>query len=523
MRVKQPTLHTHYDLVLKNTLTGEIKQTAKAFNTMCIGFFTGANFTGPVVQCGSGDKEPTYNDTALTKYLFSASFQSGKPIEIIDNSTLKFVNTFVATADSDHVGEIKEVGIVLDKLASHALLKDAEGNPISINKTDIDELTITVTAYIKAATGENYRYLITAESSKFLQTYNNKLIPFWETTTYNGLAIAASTCRANKYIRKYVGNKVSFFGQYNNTANPKGSCRIGTDNANGYYFNSLTVYYNTNYGGQSDYSPLLEIPFPNSLLPAYTVQGISVGTGDGEKTDFEPPIPMWVKDSDKIYINGVLQTRDVDYTIDNRANRQKWRTISNGTYVKSYKNTKPITDWPTQYSFTTDIPYSDLTSKAKGPVIKKNNPLILEYEEDPCMGSDVNCWIPGTWLAVDKSGWNSSVSGLIIKLEISSDGENYKEVATYTYDNNTISNPIMFESTKMKFARLSCDNILEGYTLYKYATSGNPVGLIGHYGEPIKFTNPPAQDAVITMDVQFDRPYKNKNFVLDFAIEFDFR
>lgn len=525
MKIAKPILHTNYELVLRNTKTNKITQKAKALNTMCIGFFTGADFTGPIVECGSGDKAPTYNDTQLTKPLFYClSSFSWKPVEIIDEQTLKYIGTFIAPADSSHVGEVKEVGIYLNNLASHALLKDAEGNPISITKTDIDELTVTVTAYIKAATGENYRYLITSEASKFLNSYQNRLVPFWKTTYCNGLAIAASVARSNKYKKRYTHDAINFFYEYYNTANPKGQCRIGTEVSNGFYLNSIDVKFNSDYGGSSDYSPLLEIPFPNTLLPAYTVQGISIGTGNGETKEFEPPIPMWVKDTDKVYVNGVLQTRDVDYTIDHKANRSRDRFIANSNFVKEYKNTKPITDWPTRYSFTTDVPYTEMISAKKGPVIKKGNPLILEYEEDACMGLDVNCWVPGQWLMVDTTGWNNSgTKGLIIKLEVSTDGENFTEVASYTYDSSTISTPIMFEKAKMKFARLSCENMAEGYTLYKQYSQGNPVGYIGYYGEPIKFTNPPAVDAEITMDVQFDRPYKNKNFVLDFALEFDFR
>ena len=61
--------------------------------------------------------------------------------------------------------------------------------------------------------------------------------------------------------------------------------------------------------------------FPNpDIFPNTTLSDMRVGTGDGVKVDFTPPLNLWVKDTERVFVDGVLQVRDVDYTCDHRNN-----------------------------------------------------------------------------------------------------------------------------------------------------------------------------------------------------------
>lgn len=516
MKIKNLSYHNQYHIQCRNIKTGKLKE-AYAYNTMCYGYFNGV--LTMYLGLGSGTGEPSYNDSGLFKDLSwprrEITWEKGDYYR--DENMTRHVGKVVLPASPSYVGTITEVDIHSAWLAvmSHALLKDAEGNPISIEKTDLDELTVTITVYVKGNDTEQYRYLIAAQNSQ----YNQNTLPWFFTTNYSYdgyMHLYYLTTKHTWYAPVRSKDYIIWtehMSSDNNLTALKLRHRLPTTDGNNQYINSIEL---SSYEGR-----LLQIPFPNSLVPNYEITGIAIGTGDGSTSNFEPPVPMWVKNTDKIYINGVLKTRDVDYTIDCHANRQNWLSAARCNFIKEYKNTKPITTWPTRYSISNIvIPYTSLICNYRGPAIMADNPIIIEFEDDPCVGNKVNRWIPGHWIVCNTDGSSVSISKLEIILESSSDGNNFIERARYTYNSNTYNQPINITENTDKFYRISCTGLKEGYLLYQAKDHG---GLIYYYGEPIKFKNPPVDGAEITMDITFDRPYKNQNFVLDVAMEWQFR
>lgn len=529
MQVKNPILHNEYHLVLRNVLTGETK-CAIAYNTMCYGYFNGTG--GTFLQCGSGTGEPAYTDTGLFESLGFGSaitWQNGYYNKA--NNTMKYVGTAVIPASSTCVGEITELAIksTWSATMTHALLKDAEGNNISINKTDLDELTITVIVYIQASSNDNYKYLIATQSGKFnknaLKWFFTGGASNYYTIIYANYSSTKHTWYVPIYNKSYELSRVKMASD-NKLTNLKLSNRLTTADSNERWIHSIEI--------TDEQGRFLQVPFPNPLVPAYEVHGISLGTGDGSTTEFSAPIGLFVKDSDKVYINGVLQTRGIDYTIDNKANRSRLIDITPGNFLANFKNSQPIASWPGSWKPTQlSLPFALLkdTYFEQKPVVMKDNPLLIELSEDQSIGTEINYWVPGYWYLCNSTGGTTTgtADGVTLTLSYSTDGEVYTEVDSFTFTSSLADAiiPRSFDKVNAKYWKLESANIKEGYMLHKSAVSNTnnafELGILGYFGEPIKFTNPPAEGDLITMDCSFDRPYKNSNFVLDVSIEWNFR
>lgn len=111
---------------------------------------------GMVHSCwfGTGSSEPTGSETGLEHGLWSYGWNYSNIV-----SWSKYLNeenhichkyTFKIAADAEHVGTVSEVGIAFCTanpglgLATRALILDAEGNPMTITKTDLEVLYVDV-------------------------------------------------------------------------------------------------------------------------------------------------------------------------------------------------------------------------------------------------------------------------------------------------------------------------------------------------------------------------------------------
>ena len=130
---KERLIGTAYNMVLSAMWTQIISDRRSPFDYICYGR-------------GTGELSPTRTS------LFSQIAQvSSTRVEEVYSSDSGYIKEKIELSPSTAVGEtITEVGIRgYNRLVTHALLKDAEGNPISFTKTDTDVVTIYATLYCR--------------------------------------------------------------------------------------------------------------------------------------------------------------------------------------------------------------------------------------------------------------------------------------------------------------------------------------------------------------------------------------
>lgn len=156
--------HNKFEIEVKNVITGEVRQKVQAYNVVCESLYTilCANQPyGSYIQYGSGTGTPSSSDTSLFHREGAVQRNS---ISINNNMNgLITVTSSVVLGTGTAVGvNLTEVGLAANEgngyLTTHAMLQDMNGNPISIQKTDTDVITIYSTVYIHC-TGANIECL----------------------------------------------------------------------------------------------------------------------------------------------------------------------------------------------------------------------------------------------------------------------------------------------------------------------------------------------------------------------------
>lgn len=505
-----------------------------------------SNWTQPrgasYIYFGSGSAEPTSSDSAMTTPLWNISGSVVGYSLSDDLLTGSFIYEVTVPATSSYVGSIKEVGIYSDQLglATHSLIVDAGGNPITIEKDDLLELKVRYTIYWKAP-GVSNNLRITALPA-LVHIAAGHFPNIGGGLTQRPRLYVLTT--RGTYMRTLEGHKV-FFGNEVWGRSDYGSQSWDSTHRT-LTFRGVRIpaaEYNTAFLEHIalGLSIAIEAEFPNlSLIPLQTLSGMEVGQGDGQTTDFKPPLPFWIEDSEKIYVDGVLQVANVDYTCDfynNLSGHHQLRPTANALLVGGeiagsdgagkflhlrWENSSNAHSGdgkrdPEEAFSTRMCPYNALawarpTTHCIGLTTAK--PLIFELLLDEDSSKDFsmdtlvleeqnyNNWTARVYCSDDAETWE-----LIGEQAMSDRGASQipRGRNTFTFTRRTKRYwKIEYVSGNMR--RNSSYNNINTY-LYVYGY---------HTGQKISFTNPPAVGSVITMDAQIDRPYKNNVHVLDY-------
>lgn len=187
--------HNKYAFKLIDTRNNAVKAEATAYNVInsdkYIAYLIGCNTSyrkGPFayLQLGNGLGKPSLDDTMLFSY--STSVPVNTEWTCVSSKTAidkTFSTEVVFPATTAYVGKYTEVGLgrlTNGELCSHAMLQDAEGHTIEIEKTSYDMLVITVTMYfhIKLPTSHPYNIaylhpLLMFESANGITTHHQAL------------------------------------------------------------------------------------------------------------------------------------------------------------------------------------------------------------------------------------------------------------------------------------------------------------------------------------------------------------
>lgn len=566
MQSNLPRIKTNYTFTLIDTVTNKVKQCVKTHNEMTQYFWYIRNTDSQRYQLFLGA------DDDIAKSFLWYVFDSFKDRQYPRKNTIRMV--FTVEAAVDKVGEIRSFGIyhTLDTYTSagskietadtKGTLKDAEGNPISINKTALDKLIIEV----------EWEFQFTSDDFVFFDDLQSEVIMNARMLGYNSGYFSAY-CRLTTALQGPIyistlpmdkgivpighitysegssgGSSPSFWGaKYSPT---------WKQSADGFYklleTNVLRIPQSDlpmQYINQIGILGLGSVPLPNTkVFPIYTLQGIDIGVGDGTTTTFECPIPWFLKNTDKLYKNGQLLTRDVDYTIDHKHNRQKLTSISEGNFAKIIQaelaymgiENKPSSNvsWGSYI-----IPFASCLYPTGGydpdvifganayVVFKTSKPLILDMEKATEINYFVSPQIHG---------------GSKLKLFYSNDNSTYTYVGEVDVLTSSIrggtpipdKHKLSFDTIKARYWKIEITSANGqeasydlpyhypdrlNYTIEENKTDMyNECGFLGYVGEPIKFKNPPAEGDIITMDVSLDRPYKTTQNVIDIAFKYNY-
>ena len=489
------------------------------------------------VWFGTGNTEPSESDTKLTSPLWTFSWNYNQVVSeqkpyISDDNTWNVECTCKVDATADYVGTVSEVGIAFAQgssliLGTHALIRDAEGNPMTITKTDQELLYVDIHIQYQLGTSKGFEwnpwYLY------LLQNLNN-----WFPVP--GLCRPTlAMCRAYPDMMtggNYIGSRIVPSASYSADTRVL-TCsngRFGADNQETQdYVNCLALFFDFNGSSSSSVNYQNGVPagwwkFPNAeIFPNQTLKDMRIGTGDGSTTEFTPPLNFWVKDSEKIYIDGSLQVRGVDYTCDHRNNLSNLYSL-NPSIFSSLRSEIIRTD-----SYTSSSNYG--VNPLKGGIAKcltssgdyrrtyiqwdADHPLIWELEEDPQIGLEADYFQLSSIYSTASSGyWTNAV----VTVSYSSDGEAWTEASSYTVTerNYSLTHTFEFEETiKAKYWKVDIDVSACSTSLQEARFYTTSISYLHRNGSPIVFKTAPAEGAIITMEADIDRPMKNSNFILD--------
>lgn len=510
-------IHNKYELELRDA-EGNLKDKAYAYNVVTDTFWN--NFFGNnassghymfrYIGIGTGTGTPSASDTYFFKHLATAEAVLVSLTKEYPTTTMVQKATFGASTSM--VGTLTEVGFALgsgySNCITHAMLQDAEGNTITIEKTDTDILIVTATLYVTITADESFD-LVPANEFGFLSQLRSNYIN--SNYTIGSLYLAAcrmfpttSHLHSAGFSSSSGGNATTRSRTLSTTRMPIAS---GQRSGIGTYLNYLFV---NQFGGTA---------LPNAeFFPAYTLQAMNVGTGDGVTTEFTCPIPDFVEGTEKVIVDGVTLANGTDYTVDNKGN-----SVLNASSINAHSNfaesISPKGRSGSSYAHV--LGTASFSAQAYYGVFPKDiQPLVFD------MGKDVEC----NALFVDGLvyKYNSSSSYEVdLVLEYSTDNENWVEATRinmyawgYSYaDNITAANKnkiAHFDSITARYWRLHVVSTNSNIQNYGVGSAwGN--SFFGKVGQGIVFTIPPAEGAVITIEAQVDRPFKTSDYVLDYS------
>lgn len=537
MQAKIRTIYDNeYRLQLRDSITGEIKQDIKTHNVVLnrlweIKSLTETDWTMPCanirgISVGSGTGTPSASDSGLFNELWN--LKGTKKVKYFGDEDTGVEITLVATfpANASYVGNITEVGIRVNAYESsynsdygnvtHALLQDAEGNPISMNKTDLDELVVTAI----------FRFTMEGVGFKLLPLWSSWLGAYFRDNS-NASMLCQTFLTVQRAKKGYAGSNAGYVsqGDYSKetgitdlTLQPKPSynpathtfvftnSRVQATAGNTHYYNSLLL---NNFGYWT-------LPNPD-IFPFYTIDGIEIGIGDGVRTVFDNPLNYFVQDTEVITVNGVQMTRNVDYTIDYHNNKDMLVEISEGHFAHNHSDLDVYNT--TYHPFFQPCDHIKAQATDSGNRMGKEAPIYIDFEKDTTINT---LRISGLY-GDRESGTAYAVNSASFKLSYSNDGQDYVEILTTENFNAYNGSTFHFDNITAKYFKLEiiAEQYLSSNNFYymhrdKIVYPACNECFIGYVGDPnITFANPPAADAVILMSVQMDRPFKNSNFVID--------
>lgn len=316
------SIHNRFDIEVVDSKSGKVKNKAVAYNIICDQLWTqllGGNAYFSYIHYGTGSGTPSTTDKKLFSFLGSLSAGNASYIYDFENGIVALRKS-IQLSESTAVGAtLTEVGIAYstseNSLVTHAMLRDMNGNSVSITKTDTDIINIYATVYVHYNPGgyDNGTVKIMASKDNVLLTKMlvGESVPSADKIAYFAATVGmvADMPRENKDEYAYGSVALTYdipnkrivvkaarlpVGSYNLTGGI-GSVIIGHQDTNISSGSSPTTYYFV--------CGDLSVQVGGSWFGGSNVVGEAVATGDGVTTDFATKFPF--VSNAAIYVDGV--------------------------------------------------------------------------------------------------------------------------------------------------------------------------------------------------------------------------
>lgn len=307
-------IHNRFDIEVIDSVTGKVKQEAFAENIVLNAFWKrllAPNTYFNYIHFGTGTGTMDANRTSLFSFLGSKAAGS-KSVEYNWSSGWISSRKQCQIAENENVGsELKEVGIgygsAMGNLITHALLKDMNGNAISIVKTNTDIINIysTVFLYFNSNGYDNNSIkLYPASYNSFvhylLGDYSNSQIS--EVLYYSSYPVHCSERSNFVNANNLLYKAVSLTYSYSEKKITSSTVRLGASEA----ISDELIYMSVGQRRTSCRYPFLIFKPGGSWFEKSDIIGEAIGTGDGITTQFRTKYPF-VKPGWKIYVDGAEQ------------------------------------------------------------------------------------------------------------------------------------------------------------------------------------------------------------------------
>lgn len=521
MDIKQKVLlHNKFDVKVVDAVTGEVKQTAVAYNVITNYYFNSRLTGSPLskttnlltyIAIGTGTGTPAITDTALFSHLTRKAVTTLETVyEYPTSHTTKQIKLEATECNGKIITEVALEGYYSGTwsttyyIMSHAMLQDSEGNQIAIAKTDTDVVYITATFYA------------TYTASGF---GNNGIYPIPEK---NYLAAWLLTGSMDSYLR---------FGRYplefssdletKYTSSKSYSFTSGTGSMENYQYDLPVITFldsecNNRIVKHFGIAGFGAFTFPDhAVFPPYAIDHIVVGEGDGEKTEFNIRCPVIQPGTARVFVNDAELEAGIDFTVDYESNCGDW-----------YENYHTA-----QFSvFDENVSFGDLQTRAPATSYSYRDPLAWW-----------NCYdstkYPSTCYVTEANPiWVDLLSPKEcnrLKLEIltvpSSQIDNL--VIEYSADNETWTAVVAERSGQVwvwpiitaRYWRVYIPGYNWSYSLYRTniptrdEQTFGPTFFIGKTVPGLKLTVPPAAGETVEASYAIELPFKTENNLLRFT------
>lgn len=532
MKIKMFDMRGDYTITVKRR--GKVIQEENFHNLFTTGFVSrliGDNNYFEYCQLGSGSTAPSSSDTALASKLWGVRYSTYAIDDTsADGLSRTWKYTYIFPANSSYVGTIREVGLSgwSDYINTHALVVDAEGQPISIDKTYLDEVTITAKITITRPSwqsGQAWSFM----SGPLSRSYLHGILQRGYGSAGSAMThvlLSAGWCPEYRPVKNCLYTSLPTDFTYSN-----GTIRCSAE------FSGDAIMYDYNTGSAEkfkDYvnslllgrsatadntnpayftTPPYRLLLPNAnVFPITTLEGLALGTGDGSTVDFVPEVPAWLENTEIVYKNGSQLIRGVDYFVDSLSNIRKYWSVMLGNFVAEI-DARTVAGVRANIWGTDECCAGNHDEDLNSPVVYADSPIILKYGTDYAFSDKVNYFILGTWTASESISAGASLVFYYSK----DDGSTWTEFGRISH---TSAGTAFTDTTEHTIATpitgITCVKIaLEDTDTTAYVQMSERNGRFGYVGSyAVRFASAPADGDVLTIDVNIDRPWKSPDNVI---------
>lgn len=304
-------IHNRFDIEVIDARTHEVRQRAQAENTICSQLWTrlfAPNAYFNYIHYGTGSGTPASTDTRLFTFLgygVASNQVITRNLAACTYSSRKSITLSETTA----VGAtLTEVGIGYDtsstSLCTHAMLKDMNGNQISIAKTNTDIINIYATVFVHWSpdlyNGNILVNPLAATIDLFAggEPYLPNYIAYRHGRCHNSYSSHMSSSLTRDAVNKMFTIRYT---------------RLGASSGNEAGGHEYALLYAKTSGVYYPYDTLLMLKAGAGWYPGTDIVGEAIGTGDGTTVDFSTDFDF--PTNAKVYVNGV---EDASVIVDNK-------------------------------------------------------------------------------------------------------------------------------------------------------------------------------------------------------------